>query len=62
MTKLKGNKTPIKKSRKKNKKLKEEGPNHKYKKTKKTNQQFVGERREKNIKKEMFADDKPPTY
>jgi hypothetical protein len=47
MTKLKGNKTPIKKSRKKNKKLKEEGPNHKYKKTKKTNQQFVGEREER---------------
>jgi hypothetical protein len=46
---LKGNKT--KRFKDKNKKLQEEGPNKKYQKTKKTNQQFSREDRERKRKK-----------
>jgi uncharacterized UBP type Zn finger protein len=48
---MKRNKNLMKESIEKNKKLKEERPNHKYQNAKNTNQQFFEEDRKKKKKK-----------
>jgi hypothetical protein len=59
---MKRNKNLMKESIEKNKKLKEERPNHKYQNAKNTNQQFFEEDRKKKKKKKKFTSDKLTTH